>query len=401
MKKGLIALAFGTFALGISEFVIMGILPYLAADFNVGIAEAGRLISAYALGVCVGAPLIAVFARRMPLKSILYMLMAIYTLAAVAMAACPLPRSADSTWQFHLMLALRFLAGTPHGAFFGVSAIVADRLSKEGNAAFSVAVVSSGMAISNMIGNPFCTFVTAALSWRFIFMFTSVWGLVTCLAIARWIPYMEPLPDHGLKGEFRFLKTLAPWLLFICTAMGNGGVFCWYSYISPTLTQLAGVPEMMMTLMMVLAGAGMVAGNLTGGRLSDRFGPGHTGRGIEIAICCTLLLISATTHIVWCAVPLMVFCTACLFGVSAPQQLLLMRFSKGGELMGGAMVQIAFNLGNAIGAWAGGLPINDADPTTYHYPALIGAGMAAVGIVSYVVFCRKYEPTTRTRIQAS
>lgn len=392
MKKSLLALSFGTFALGISEFVMMGILPYLADDFNVSISQAGWLISAYALGVCVGAPVVAVSARRWPLKRILYMLMGIYTFAALSMAACPLPPAdGGHGWQFFLMMALRFLAGTPHGAYFGVTAIVADRLADEGKSAFAVAVVCSGMTVANLIGNPLCTLVTSLLSWRVIFIFTSVWGAFTWFCISRFIPEMEPLPDHGLKAEFRFLKTAPPWILFACTALGNGGVFCWYSYISPTLTGLAGVPERLMTLMMVLAGAGMFAGNLCGGRLSDRFGPGHTGRGIEIVILCCLVLTALTTQHIWCAVPLMIICVACLFAVSSPQQLLLLRFSRGGELMGGAMVQIAFNLGNAVGAWAGGLPIRETEPFTYHYPAAIGACFAALGVVSYCVFCHKYE----------
>lgn len=382
MKKGLLALAFGTFGLGVTEFVMMGILPYIAGDFNVSITDAGHLISTYALGVCVGAPLVAIFARKLPLKNIMYLLMAISTVSALSMALCP---------SYSLMLLFRFLAGTPHGAFFGVSAVIADRLSDEDKTAFSVAIVCSGMTVANLIGNPLCTYITSRFSWRYIFYFTTIWNIITWICIATWIPHLEALPDHGLKNEFRFLKRLAPWLVFICTAMGNGGIFCWYSYISPTLTQLAGIPEAMMSLMIVLAGAGMFAGNLAGGRLSDRFGPGHTGRGIEIAIFFSLLLISLTTHVAWCAVPLMIFTTACLFAVSAPQQLLLLRYSQGGELMGGAMVQIGFNLGNAIGAWAGGLVINEASPVTYHYPALVGAAFAAVGVAGYFIFCHRYE----------
>lgn len=394
MKKSLLALAFGTFGLGISEYVMMGVLPYMAADFHVSIPQAGWFISAYALGVCVGAPVIAMAARKLPLKRILYILLAIFTAAACAMALCPTPaEGSDSRWQFALMLLLRFVAGTPHGAFFGVSAVAADRLADKGRSTFAVAIMCSGMTFANLVGNPLCTLVTSLSTWRFIFIFTTAWGLLTWLCIHRWIPELEAMPDHGLKAEFRFMKTLPPWILFACTALGNGGIFCWYSYISPTLTGLAGVPESMMTLMMVLAGAGMVAGNLTGGRISDRFGPGHTGRGIEIVILAGLTLTALTTHIIWAAIPLMVLCTACLFAVSSPQQLLMIKFSEGGELMGGAMVQIAFNLGNAIGAWAGGLPIDEAVPQTYHYPAATGACLAALGVVCYFIFCNKYEKT--------
>lgn len=392
MKKSLGALALGSFGLGIAEYVMMGILPYLARDFQVSISDAGNFISAYALGVCVGAPLVAAFARKMPIKHIMYLLMAISTVTSLATALCPTPDSVGESWPYHLMLLVRFLAGTPHGAFFGVGAIIAERLSKGEKATFAVAIVSLGMAIANLIGNPACTLVTDLFSWRYIFYFSTFWNILTWVCIARWVPRMEALPDHGLRNEFRFLRSMAPWLLFVCTIMGNGGVFCWYSYISPTLTDLAGVPKEMMGLMLVLAGAGMVMGNLSGGKLSDRFGPGRTGRSIELGILVCLILISLTTHLIWCAIPLMVLTMACLFAVSSPQQLLFVRHSKGGELMGGAMVQIAFNLGNAIGAWAGGLPIDESQPDSYHYPATIGASFVVVGLTSYIIFCRKYEP---------
>ena len=390
MKKSLLALAFGTFGLGISEFVMMGILPYLANDFNVSIPQAGSLISAYALGVCFGAPLVAVFARKWPLKRILYLLVGIFAAASLALALCPTPEG-STHWQFALMIAFRFLAGTPHGAFFGVSAIIADKLSDKGNAAFAVAIACAGMSVANLIGNPLCTFITSQFTWRYIFAFNALWGSVTLLCIHRWMPEIEALPDHGLKAEFRFLKTPAPWLIFACTVLGNCGIFCWYSYISPTMTQLAGIPEGLMSLLIVLAGAGMFIGNLSGGKLADRFGPCHAGRGLEMLMCTALILTALTAHLPLCSIPLMILSTACLFAVSLPQQVLMVKFSQGGELLGGAMVQIGFNLGNAIGAWVGGMAITEAEPFTYHYPAAIGAVFTAAAVILYFVLCRKYE----------
>ena len=393
MKKSLIALAFGTFALGITEYVMMGILPFVANDFRITIPQAGYFISAYALGVCVGAPLVALFCRKWPLKRILYMLVGILIAASVCMTFCPVPQddSTGLTWQFWLMMLFRFMAGTPHGAFFGVGSIVADRVSKGSGSVFAVAIMCSGMTFANLIGIPLGTFLTGMWSWRLVFGFASLWELLTMIAVIKWIPQMQPLPDHGIRGEFRFLKTLAPWLIFGATVFGNIGVFSWYSYISPTLTQLSGVPESWMTMMMVLAGAGMVVGNLTGGKLSDKYGPGHTGLGLEWMIFIGLLLISLTAQWMWSSIVLMFIVAAGLFAVSSPQQLLLLRFSKGGELMGGAMIQLAFNLGNAIGAYVGGIPINEADPQTYHKPAAIGAAFAILGVVCYIVFCRRYE----------
>lgn len=382
MKKALIALAFGTFGLGIAEYVMMGILPFVAGDFRVSIPQAGHLISAYALGVCAGAPIVAVFARKLPLKRILYLLVLVMIAASFAMALCT---------RFEWMLVFRFLAGLPHGAYFGVGSIVADRLSREGNATFAVAVMCSGMTVANLVGIPLGTFLTGIFSWRLVFGFSGIWNIVTLVVVARWIPKMDALPDSGLKREFSFLKNLAPWLLSFATMLGNAGVFCFYSYVSPTLTQLAGVPVSWLSGMMVLSGAGMVIGNLSGGKLSDRFGMGRTCRGLEIAICVCLVLIFLTAHLAWCLIPLMFLVCGCLFAISSPQQLLLLRFSEGGELMGGAMVQLAFNLGNAVGAWLGGLPIEESSPVTYRYSAAIGAVLAVLGVGCYLIFCRKFE----------
>lgn len=382
MKKALTALAFGTFGLGIAEYVMMGILPFVAGDFRVSIPQAGHLISAYALGVCAGAPIVAVFARKWPLKRILYLLVLVMIAASFAMALCT---------RFEWMLVFRFLAGLPHGAYFGVGSIVADRLSREGNATFAVAVMCSGMTVANLVGIPLGTFLTGIFSWRLVFGFSGIWNIVTLVVVARWIPKMDALPDSGLKREFSFLKNLAPWLLIFATMLGNAGVFCFYSYVSPTLTQLAGVPVSWLSGMMVLSGAGMVIGNLSGGKLSDRFGMGRTCRGLEIAICVCLVLIFLTAHLAWCLIPLMFLVCGCLFAISSPQQLLLLRFSEGGELMGGAMVQLAFNLGNAVGAWLGGLPIEESSPVTYRYSAAIGAVLAVLGVGCYLIFCRKFE----------
>lgn len=382
MKKALTALAFGTFGLGIAEYVMMGILPFVAGDFRVSIPQAGHLISAYALGVCAGAPIVAVFARKWPLKRILYLLVLVMIAASFAMALCT---------RFEWMLVFRFFAGLPHGAYFGVGSIVADRLSREGNATFAVAVMCSGMTVANLVGIPLGTFLTSIFSWRLVFGFSGIWNIVTLVVVARWIPKMDALPDSGLKREFSFLKNLAPWLLIFATMLGNAGVFCFYSYVSPTLTQLAGVPVSWISGMMVLSGAGMVIGNLSGGKLSDRFGKGRTCRGLEIAICVCLVLIFLTAHLAWCLIPLMFLVCGCLFAISSPQQLLLLRFSEGGELMGGAMVQLAFNLGNAVGAWLGGLPIEESSPVTYRYSAAIGAVLAVLGVGCYLIFCRKFE----------
>ena len=370
----------GTFGLGITEFVMMAVLPYVAEDFGVSIPVAGHLISAYALGVCVGAPTLLMLGRTWPLKRILFVLCGIFIFASALMAASP---------SYGIFFFARFCAGLPHGAYFGVTSIVADRISPEGKSAFAVAVVGAGMAIANLIGIPLGTWLTGILSWRLVFIFSCVWGIATLLAIWKFVPSIPPLPNVGFKGTFRFLKHLAPWLVIMGTLLGNCGVFCYYSYISPLLTNMSSIPTEMMTFMMVLAGAGMVVGNLLGGKISDKSGPGHMGRYGVMTMCLMLGIIFLFSDSSIISVVCMVITTAALFSVSAPQQLLLLRYSDGGELLGGAMVQIAFNLGNAIGAFSGGIPISLG--MTYNYCALVGLGFTIMAFVAYTIFIQKYE----------
>lgn len=387
MKKSLIALAFGTLGLGIAEFVMMGILPDVAHDMHVSIAEAGHLISAYALGVCVGAPLL-VLARKFPLKHILLALVCLIMLGNCCAAAAP---------NYWLLMGARFISGLPHGAYFGVGSIVAEKLAAKGKGTEAVAIMVAGMTIANLFGVPLGTFLSTAVSWRVTFLLVGVWGMVILYCIWRWVPQVEGLPDTGFKGQFRFLKSPAPWLLIFATMLGNGGVFCWYSYISPLLTHLSGFAVDKISGLMVLAGIGMVVGNLVSGRLSDRFSPGRVAASVQSLTFLLLILIFFSAHIPLLSVVLMCFCTASLFALSSPQQVLLLRFSKGGELLGAASAQVAFNLGNAIGAFAGGLPLEAG--MSYRYTALVGAPFALVGFILLVIFYRKYEKPERVAIQ--
>lgn len=386
MKKALVTLALGTFGLGVTEFAMMGILPFIADDFSVSISEAGHLISSYALGVCVGAPLMVAFMRTWRLKKIVVLLMCVYTIASVAMSLSP---------EYYTMLAMRFVAGLPHGAYFGVASIIADRLSNGKKSATAVAIMCSGMSVANLVGIPFGTYICQVASWRYIFGFSAMWGLATLLSIWRFIPSMEALPDVGARGQFRFLKSLAPWLLIAATLLGNGGIFCYFSYYAPLLTNHSGISVTLLPLMSVIAGAGMVIGNMTGGMLSDKIGAGHTGRLLQIIMFGSLLSIFLSSQIAWLSVLLMFITTFCLFGVGSPQQLLLLRFSRGGDLLAGCMVQLAFNFGNAVGAYLGGIPLTAG--YSYNYTALPGVVMVSIGIICYVVFCHRYEKRAQYR----
>ena len=292
MKKSLIALAFGTLGLGIAEFVMMGILPDVAKDLGISIPVAGHFISAYALGVCVGAPVLTL-ARKYPLKHILLVLVTLIMIGNICAALSP---------NYWVLLAARFISGLPHGAYFGVGSIVAERLADKGKGSEAVSIMIAGMTIANLFGVPLGTSLSTMLSWRATFLLVGIWGIVIMYYIWRWVPHVEGLKDTGFKGQFRFLKTPAPWLILGATALSNGGVFCWYSYINPMLTNVSGFSAESITPLMILAGT--VA---------------------QALICIMLLLLFFLSPYKWAAALLMCLCTAGLFAVSSPEQVLISR----------------------------------------------------------------------------
>lgn len=385
MKKSLIALSFGTLGLGIAEFVMMGILPEVAQALGVSIPTAGHFISAYALGVCCGAPML-IMLRRRPMKQVLLFLVSLMMFGNLCAAIAP------SYW---MMLPARFISGLPHGAYFGVASIVASKLATKGKESEAVAIMIAGMTVANLFGVPLGTLLSTYLSWRLVFCLVVLWGAFTLWAIRRWVPYVAPLPDTGFRGQFRFLKHGAPWLLLGATMMGNGGAFCWYSYVSPMLTTVSGFKPEAITGLMILAGGGMVLGNLCGGRLSVYLTPGRVAALMQGVMAAALLCLFFLSPYRWVAVVLMCTVTFCLFGVSSPQQFLLIKFAPGGEMLGAASVQMAFNLGNAVGAYCGGLPVEAG--WDYRYPALIGVFFALAGFGLLVGFYRKYEKKARVK----
>ena len=385
MRKStcLLPLALGTFGLGLTEYVMMGILPDTALAMKVSIPQAGSFISMYALGVVAGAVLLVVIARTKPLKTILLWLMSIFTIANLATAF---------VGNYHLFCAIRFIAGLPHGAFFGVGAISAGRLCEHGKENQAVATMIAGMTVANLLGIPFGTFISHNLSWRLTFLLIGLFGFVIVYSIIKLIPYLKPLPDNGFRGQFNFLKSIGPWLLIVAVVMGNGGIFCWYSYINPLLVKVSGIMPKYVSIVMVLAGAGMCIGNFLGGKLSDKFSPALVAGMTQLTACIAMLLIFFFASNPIASIILMCVCTGCLFAVSAPQQVLLIENARGGEMLGASFSQISFNLGNAIGAFVGALPVKYG--LGYQYTAIPGAFFAFIGFVMLFYFYRKYQCTT-------
>lgn len=387
MNKGLLALAAGTLALGMAEFLTMGILPELAAAMRVSLPEAGHFISAYALGVCAGAPLCSVFLRHWPLKRILLLLAAIIAAGNLGAACAP---------DYDAMLALRFFSGLPHGAFFGVGSIVAEKLAVRGKESRAVSVMLLGMTVANLAAVPLAVYAAHLFSWHAAYLLTGFAGAATLLAVALLVPPLPPMPHTGFGGQFSFLKKPAPWLILGVTLLANNGFFCFYSYITPLLTGVAGFPEGSVGGILMLVGGSMCVGNLICGKYADEFAPGKVAGITLIVLFLALMGIFREAATPWAVVPLACVTGACVFGVGLCWQVLILRHARGGELMGVAGIQIAFNLGNAIGAWCGGVPLQLGYPVPYTtVPAMIFVGMA---IVLIGLFIRRYE--SRNRKQA-
>lgn len=383
LNKGLYALAFGTLGFGITEYVMMGILPDIAADLAISIPQAGHLISVYALGVCIGAPLAVLVSRGRGLRTILVGLICIQLLGGIITTLAP---------NYYVALASRFISGLPHGAFFGVGSIVAERLADKNHSTTAVSIMVMGMTVANLLGVPLGTLLGETLSWRVIFAFSTLWSALTIFFIFRWIPVLPALPDKGVKAQFAFLAKPEPWLILAVTMAGNGGIFCYYSYVSPMMTGVAGFPGDAMTLIMVLCGGGMCLGNYLGGRLSDKYSPTRVILATQLMMFSALVILYFVAGIKLPALLMTVFCCAGLFAVSSPQQHLIINHAPGGEMMGGAMIQIAFNLGNALGAYFGGLPIDSG--AGVRYSALIGAAFILIGLFFAVLLLRRLEPSS-------
>ena len=380
MKKGLIALAAGAFALGFAEFVLMGIITNVAAGVGVTVPEAGGFISAYAIGVCFGT-LILVFGHSIAPKRLL---MAFMLLCCVGNAMAALAPSAG------MLTVARFISGMPHGAFFGTATIAARAMADKGQEGRAVAVMVLGQTLANTIGVPFGTLLAGMVSWRAAFVFVAIWALCSLLLIWRLVPQIEAVADAGLAGQFRFLGKPGPWIVLGAVFLGNTGIFCWWSYVSPWLETVGGWSATMLPALLVLAGLGMIVGSQLGGRAGDRLTPGWAsavGQGIA---CVAMLLIYAFSGSLASSAALMVLCCCGLFFPSSPQQLTMVEVGQGGgEMIGSACVQVAFNGGNAVGAQIGQAVLNSG--AAYNVPALAGAPITAGAVALLVLYALRFE----------
>ena len=368
MKKSLLALTLGGLGIGITEFVMMGLLPDIAKDLSISIPQAGHLISAYALGVVIGAPLLVVIAGSYPPKKILMVLMLMFTVFNALSAFAP---------GYTTMFAARLLAGLPHGAFFGVGSVVASRIAEKGKEAQSVSLMFAGLTIANVIGVPLGTYIGHHYSWRYTFVIIVIVGIITMMSIKAWMPALPATKNRNLAQELTFFKQAESWMIILMIAIGTGGLFSWYSYIAPLLTEVSGFTPNAITYVLVVAGLGMLVGNFIGGKLADRFSPAKT----TVALLLAMSLILFIMHYVsgnQTASLIMTFLTGAIaFAVASPIQMLMINTAKGSEMLAASVSQASFNIGNALGAFLGGLPL--AAGYDYTSPVWVGSLMALVG----------------------
>ncbi len=369
MKKSLFPLLLGGLAIGTTEFVMMGLLPDIASNLNISIPVAGHLISSYALGVVVGAPLLVMIGGNYPPKKILLALMVMFTVFNTASAFAPN--------NFFLLIA-RFFAGLPHGAFFGVGAVVASRLAEPGKQAQAISVMFAGLTIANLAMVPVATWVGHNYLWRYTFGIVAVIGIITLLFLYLWMPALPVNRTGNARSELQIFKSTETWLIILITAVGTSGLFCWISYIAPLMTEVSGFKSANVSYILVLAGFGMVVGNIIGGRLADKVRPVIATAWLLAAMAVTLLFIFLFSDNQIISLLLTFIAGALSIALAAPIQILMINTSKGAEMLGAGITQAAFNLGNAWGALVGGIPISMG--LGFNWPSLVGMVMAILGV---------------------
>ncbi|MEU0916152.1 MFS transporter [Streptomyces cyaneofuscatus] len=368
MPLALLALAVSAFGIGTTEFVMMGLLPNVADDLGTSVPTAGYLVSAYAIGVVLGAPLLTGLGSRVPRKKMLLLLMALFTIGNLASALAP-----DFGW----LLAGRVLAGLPHGAFFGVGAVVAARLVAEGRQARAVATMFLGLTVANIVGVPAATLLGQHLGWRATFLVVAAIGLAAMAALARLVPRIPVEAHQDVRRELRALGNRQVLLGLLTAVFGFAGVFAVYSYLSAMTTKAMGFGESSVTIVLALFGIGMTLGALAAGPLTDR-ALRPTLYGSLGALAVVLVAFPFTVHVQWAALVMVVLLGGVGFMTTTPLQMLVMNKAKDAPTLASASNHSAFNLANAGGAWLGGVAI--AAGWGWTSPAFVGAVLAVLGL---------------------
>ncbi|MFE8968747.1 MFS transporter [Streptomyces albogriseolus] len=373
MPLALLALAIGAFGIGTTEFVIMGLLPEVAGDFGVSIPTAGYLVTGYALGVMFGAPLMTVLGTKISRKRMLMLLMGLFVVGNLLSALAP---------AFGLMLAGRVVASLAHGAFFGIGSVVAADLVAPDKRAGAISLMFTGLTVANVVGVPLGTLVGQSLGWRVTFGIVAVLGVIGLLGVARLVPDVPGSQGVRLRHELAALKNVQVLLAMAMTVLGFGGVFAAITYIAPMMTHVAGFADGSVTWLLVLFGLGKVGGNLVGGKYADRalMPLLYVALG---ALAVVLALFTLTAHHKIAAAVTLTLVGALGFATVPPLQKRVLDHAHGAPTLASALNIGAFNLGNALSAWLGGLVI--AAGLGYTAPNWVGAVLAAAALALAVL----------------
>ena len=365
----ILALATGGFAIGTTEFVTMGLLPQISHGVGVSIPVGGHLISAYALGVVVGAPLLAFLGAGLPRRGLLATLMAAFV---VGNAASALASSYDA------MLAARFAAGLPHGAYFGVASLVAAAAVPAARRGRAVSQVMLGLSVANVLGVPVATGLGQQVGWRSAFWLVAGLGMLTLVMVISFVPATPGDPDASGRRELDALRLPQVWLTLAAGAIGFGGMFAVYSYIAPVVTEVAGLRQESVPIFLLSFGIGMVFGTWLAGLLADWsvFGSLLVGAG-GMALALVGFWLAAPHG--WAGLGFAFLITTLGSVLVVNLQLRLMDVSQHAQTLGAALNHASLNVANALGAWLGGIVI--AAGWGYRAPALVGAGLSLAGVV--------------------
>jgi len=366
----LFALAMGGFAIGVGEFASMGLMPDIARGLSISEPQVGHLISAYALGVVVGAPVLAIFGARLRRRTLLLLLMAFYAAGNFASAMAP---------GYHAALVFRFIAGLPHGAYFGVAALVAASMSAPHRRAAAVSRVMAGLTIAMLVGNPLATWLGQVLNWRYAYALV---GAIALLTVVLVFAFLKPGPPEVRQSPLRELQAfnqVQVWYALAIGAIGFAGMFCVFSYLAPTLIHVTHLSQAWVPLAMAAFGLGGIIGNMAGGWLFDRL----QFRAVMVVLVWStlvLLVFPVATRSLWTILPAVV-AVGTMVGLSPALQTRLMDVAAGAQTLAAASHHAAFNVANALGPWLGGLAIGAG--MGWSVTGYVGAATALVGLMLY------------------
>jgi DHA1 family inner membrane transport protein len=365
----LLALAVGGFAIGTTEFVTMGLLPEVADGVGIDIPTAGHIVSAYAAGVVVGAPVLATLGSRMPRKQLLLWLMGAFAVANLLSALAT---------SYGFLMAARFVSGLPHGAYFGVGSLVAASLVPAHRRTWAVSMMITGLTVANIVGVPVTTRLGQSYGWQWPYAAVSVIAVLTVLAVWRWVPFCPPDGGVTMRSELSALRRTQVWLALGIGTVGFGGMFATFSYISPTMTELGGFGKATIPLILALYGVGMTVGAMLSGPVS-RLGLMKAITAVLVSIAVMLFLFGpAVQSARWLAL-VAVFLLGLLPSVLVPMlQTRLMDVAHEGQALAAALNHSTLNIANALGAWLGSIVL--AAGLGYEWPSRVGGILAVAGL---------------------